>query len=57
MIYLNDYERGGIWVNKFHIVTINQQIRDCRITFINDDVLCVLETADEVIEKIRNYDL
>jgi uncharacterized protein YlzI (FlbEa/FlbD family) len=57
MIYLNDYERGGIWVNKFHIVTINQQIRDCRITFTNDNVLCVLETADEVIEKIRNYDL
>lgn len=57
MIYLNDYERGGIWVNKFHIVTINQQIRDCRITFTNDSVICVLETADEVIEKIRNYDL
>lgn len=57
MIYLNDYERGGMWVNKHHIVTIFQQIRDCRITFINGDSYSVIETASEVLQKIHDNDL
>lgn len=57
MIYLNDYEKGGMWINKFHIVTITQQIRDCRISFTNGDIYYVTETADEVLQKIHDYDL
>jgi|TARA_R110000796_G_scaffold41855_5_gene103791 uncharacterized protein YlzI (FlbEa/FlbD family) len=57
MIYLNDYERGGVWLNKFHIATIDQQIRDCKVTLIDGSIFYTLETDKEIIAKINNYDL
>jgi len=57
MIYLNDYERGGVWINKFHIISIDQQIKDCKVVLIDGSIYYTLETDTEIIAKIQNYDL
>lgn len=57
MIYLNDYERGGVWINKFHIISIDQQIKDCKVVLIDGSIYYTLQTDAEIIAKIQNYDL
>ena len=57
MIYLNDYERGGVWINKFHIIYIDQLLRDCKLVLIDGSIYYTLQTDAEIIAKIQNYDL
>lgn len=57
MIYLNDYERGGVWINKNHILFIDQQIRDCKVLLTDGSVFYTIETDREIIAKIIENDL
>jgi len=57
MIYLNDYERGGVWINKSHILLVAQQIRDCKVLLTDGSVFYTVETDREIIAKIIENDL
>jgi hypothetical protein len=57
MIYLNDYERGGVWINKSHILLVAQQIRDCKVLLTDGSVFYTTETDREIIAKIIENDL
>jgi len=57
MIYLNDYERGGVWLNKLHILYIDQQIRDCKVVLTDGSIYYTLETDREIMAKITGNDL
>mgnify|MGYP003626382588 CR=1 FL=1 len=52
MIYLNDYERGGVWINKNHILLVAQQIKDCKVLLTDGSVFYTPETHTQLIARI-----
>ena len=56
MIKVFDIDRGEIYLNINFIVSIEQQIRDCKVLLADGSIFYTAETDTEIINLIKEND-